>query len=79
MRPIGIRETLRRAIAKLVMRAERDQEKTLCGSLQLCAGIEAGIEGANHTVVQRQTRGQKGRRTRVWCKQAGQRGQGRQR
>ena len=53
MRPIGIRETLRRAIAKLVMRAERDQEKTLCGSLQLCAGIESRIEEATHALAQR--------------------------
>ena len=27
--------------------------KTACGNLQLCAGLEAGIEGATHTVGQR--------------------------
>ena len=41
------------AITKLVMRAAGDQVKTACGSLKLCAGIEAGIEGVTHAVVQR--------------------------
>ena len=53
VRPVGIGETIRRDIAKLVMSATGDQAKTACGSLQLCVGIEAGIEGATHTVVQR--------------------------
>ena len=35
------------------MRASGDQEKTSCGSLQLCVGLEAGIEGATHDVAQR--------------------------
>ena len=47
-----IRETLRRALAKLVMRAAGDQAKTACSNLQLCAGLEAGIEGATHAVRQ---------------------------
>ena len=50
---MGIGETLRRALTKLVMRAAGDQAKTAYGKLQLCAGIEAGIEGATHTVGQR--------------------------
>ena len=50
---MGIVETLRRALAKLVMRAAGDQAKTACGNLQLCAGLKAGIEGATHTVGQR--------------------------
>ena len=41
--PVGIRETLSCALAKLVMRAAGDQAKTACGNLQLCAGLEAGI------------------------------------
>ena len=53
MRPVGIGETLRRALAKLVMKAAGDQAKTACGNLQLCAGLEAGIEGATHAVGQR--------------------------
>ena len=50
---MGIGETLLRALAKLVMRAARDQANTACGNLQLCAGLEADIEGATHAVGQR--------------------------
>ena len=53
MRSVGIGETLRRALAKLFMRAAGDQAKTACGNLQLCAGLEAGIEGATNAVGQR--------------------------
>ena len=48
VRPVGIGETLRRALAKLVMKAARDQAKTACGNLQLCTGLKVGIEGATH-------------------------------
>ena len=37
------RETLHQDISKLIMRAMGDQAKTVCGSLQLCTGLEAGI------------------------------------
>ena len=50
---MGIGETLCRALAKLVMRAAGDQAKTAFGNLQMCAGLEAGIEGATHVVGQR--------------------------
>ena len=50
VRPVGIGETLRRALAKLVKRASGDQAKTACGHLQLCVGLEAGIEGATHAL-----------------------------
>ena len=53
MHPVGIGETLRRAITRTVMKTERDQAKTARGSLQLCAGLEAGIEGDTHAVAQR--------------------------
>ena len=53
VRPMGIGETLRRALAKLVMRASGDQANTACGDLQMCAGLEAGIEGATHALGQR--------------------------
>ena len=53
VRPVGKGETLHRALAKLVMRADGDQVKTACGNLQLCAGLEVGIEGATHNVGQR--------------------------
>ena len=51
--PIRILETLLQAIDKIVMRAMRDQAKTAYRSLQLCGGLEAGIERAAHAVVQR--------------------------
>ena len=53
VRPVGIEETLCQALAKLIMRSAGDQAKTACGNLQLCAGLEAGIEGATHAVGQR--------------------------
>ena len=53
MRPgvssVGIGETLCQAIAKLAVRAARDQAKTVYFSLQMCVGLEAGTEGATHT------------------------------
>ena len=53
VRPVGIGETLRQALAKLVMRATGDQAKISCSNFQLYSGLEAGIEGATHAVVQR--------------------------
>ena len=53
VRPVGIGETLRRFLAKIVMREAGDQAKTECGNLHLCAGLEAGIEGATHAMGQR--------------------------
>ena len=53
VRPIGIGETLPRDVAKLVMRAAEDQLKIACGSLQLCASLEDGIEGTTHAVSKR--------------------------
>ena len=50
VRPVGIGETIRRALAKLVMRAAGDQAKTVCGNFQLCAGLKDGIERATHDV-----------------------------
>ena len=35
------------------MRAARDQSKIAYDSLQLCTGLEAGIEGATHDMAQR--------------------------
>ena len=50
VRPVGIGETLRLALAKLVMRSAGGQAKTVRGNLKLCAGLEAGIEGDTHAV-----------------------------
>ena len=59
---MGIGDTLRRALAKLVMRAAGEQAKTACGNLQLCAGLQAGIEGATHAVGQRRVERVRARR-----------------
>ena len=53
MLPVGIGETLRQDLAKLIMRESEDQAKTACGNMQLCAGLEAGIEGDKHAVGHR--------------------------
>ena len=44
---------LHHAIVKLVIRVTEGQAKNACGSLQLCAGLEASIEGATHAVSHR--------------------------
>ena len=59
---MGIGETLRQALAKLVMRAAGEQAKTACVILKLCAGLEAGIEGATHAVGQRRVEKVRARR-----------------
>ena len=53
VRPAGIGETLRRSIAKLVMRAAGYQAKMTYKILQLCAGLEASIKGETHAMVQK--------------------------
>ena len=53
VRPVGIGEKLRRALAKLVMIVPGKQAKTACGNLQLCVGFEAGIDGATHDMGKR--------------------------
>ena len=50
---MGIGETLRWALDKLVMRVARYQAKMACGNLQLCADLDSGIEVATHAVVHR--------------------------
>ena len=52
VRPVVIGETLCKALAKLVMRAAGNQAEMVCGNLQLCAGLEDGIEGATHDMGQ---------------------------
>ena len=51
--PVGIGETLHQALAKLIIRAAGDQAKRASGNLQLCAGLETGIEGTTHAVGHR--------------------------
>ena len=62
--PVGIGETLRWALAKLFMRAAGEQAKTACGNIQLCAGLEAGIEGATHAVGQQRVERVRSRRSK---------------
>ena len=62
VRPVGIGETLRRDLAKLVMRASGDQAKTVYGNLKLCAGLKYGIEGATHALGQRRLERVRGQR-----------------
>ena len=50
VRPIGIGESLRRLVGKAVVKAIRSDIQTACGSLQVCAGIEAGCEAAIHAI-----------------------------
>ena len=50
VQPVGIEETIRRALVKLVMRTAGNQAKISCGNLQLCADLEASIGGATHAV-----------------------------
>ena len=60
--PVGIGETLRRSLTKVVMRAAGEQAKMACGYIQMCAGLEAGIEGATHAVGQRRVERVRARR-----------------
>ena len=62
VRPVGIGETLHWALAKLVIRAAGDQANTACENLQLCVGLEAGIEGATHAVGQQRVERVRARR-----------------
>ena len=45
-----------------MMRAAGEQAKTACGNLQLCAGLETGIEGATYAVGQRRVERVRARR-----------------
>ena len=48
VRPIGIGESLRRLIGKVVCFLTRDDAEAACGVSQLCAGLKCGAEGAIH-------------------------------
>ena len=54
-RPLGVGEVWRRGIAKCALKCCGEDAKAACGSTQLCAGLEAGIEGALHAVASRAT------------------------
>jgi hypothetical protein len=50
VRPLGVGESWRRAIAKMLLLVAGSEAKEACGIDQLCAGLEAGIEGAIHAM-----------------------------
>ena len=50
IRPIGIGELWRRLFSKCFLKVAGQQAKEVCGTLQLCAGLEAGVEGAVHAM-----------------------------
>ena len=50
LRPIGIGEVLRRIIGKALVQVIREEIVTSVGSLQVCAGQEAGSEAAVHAM-----------------------------
>ena len=52
VRSIGIGETLHRIIGKAVCLATRLDAALVCGSEQLCAGLQAGFEGGIHGMNQ---------------------------
>ena len=53
VRPVGIGEIWKRAVAKCALKIVGEDAKGACGSTNLCAGLEAGIEGALHSVSSR--------------------------
>ena len=52
VRPIAVGEILRRVIGKIVMKLLKRDVLKATGSLQLCAGQDAGSEAAIHAVYE---------------------------
>ena len=50
VRPIGVGEVLRRIAGKVVMYIAKKDVKDAAGSLQVCAGQEAGSEAAIYAI-----------------------------
>ena len=55
VRPVGIALVWDRSVCKLVLSLTGLNAKAACVSKQLCAGLEAGIKGAVHTVLEKST------------------------
>ena len=53
VRPVGIGCIWLRYIAKLLLMETAGMGRKTCGALQLCAGLEAGIEGGLHSVFEK--------------------------
>lgn len=50
VRPVGVGETLRRIIGKCVTQVLKQDIQVSGGTLQMCTGVEAGIEAAIHAM-----------------------------
>ena len=50
LRPIGVGEILRRIIGKVIVSVLKKEAVSSAGSLQVCAGQEAGSEAAIHAI-----------------------------
>jgi len=50
MCPIGVGETLGRIVWKAICLVTRFDASVICGSDQLCAGLQCGIEGVIHAM-----------------------------
>ena len=50
VRPIGIGEVSRRIISKAIISVIHEEIKELAGTIQLCAGLEAGCEIGVHSM-----------------------------
>ena len=53
--PVGIGECWLHAVSKCILIECGKEGKAACGSTQLCAGLEAGIEGAIHSIRKQAT------------------------
>ena len=59
VRPLRVGSSTKRLIAKCTLKVVGDDAKAACGNANLCAGLEAGIEGALHAVRARAANGNK--------------------
>ena len=66
LRPVRIGEVFRRLVENLVLQAGGMQAKEACGSVHLCAGLNAVIEGAIHAVTEGEDLGRRETGKEIW-------------